>query len=156
MYTEVRRYTLSGIRVKRRYAFDPADGTELWATDYGGSAWSTPTFEAGPLSVGCADGRVPAVDASDGSTKWTHAMESPVAASPVFRDGMVSVGTRNGRLLALAISLVSARGGRHVREWEHRYRSPRRSGIPAKQPTRGDRDISEYDDSQPLPAIYEP
>lgn len=84
-------------------ALDADDGTELWATQLGGSVLSSPAVNGDEslVVVGSHDGFVYALDAETGAEVWSHEIVGKVSSSPTLVGDMVYVAAANGDLVAL-------------------------------------------------------
>ncbi|WP_226041002.1 PQQ-binding-like beta-propeller repeat protein [Natrinema sp. DC36] len=85
------------------YAFDTADGTELYRFEAGSSVTGT-CVASETLYVGAArgsDGVVHALDPASGEKRWSHELQTAVTTSPVVVDGALCIGDKDGSLRVL-------------------------------------------------------
>lgn len=88
------------------FAFDVADGKQLWQAKASSEVLAPPAVAGGRVVVRSGDHRLAAYDATDGTRKWIYQRPTPplsvrVTAGPVVVDKYVFVGFPGGKLIAV-------------------------------------------------------
>jgi outer membrane protein assembly factor BamB len=91
------------------YAFNAANGKELWHTKTKLALSAGPAVGEGAVVAGSSNGEVIVLDAKTGKERWRHAVSGEVLAAPLVTHGLAIVRTVDGRLQALSLENAAQR-----------------------------------------------
>ena len=86
----------------RLYAFEVANGSQIWRTDTELRLSSSPGVGEGTLVVGTLDGDVVAFNPETGSERWRAKVSSEVIAAPTIGRGLAVVRAIDGRVFGFS------------------------------------------------------
>ncbi len=75
------------------YAFNTANGSEIWRFKTEGKIWSTPILYQDTLIVGSFDKKLYAINIADGSQKWSYEAGGPIASKALIFEDTVYFGS---------------------------------------------------------------